>query len=245
MKNIYQQKEEEKQHFNLFKNLFTAFKIENEVHDDKPDFTFINDGKLIGVELANFYRDLTLHSASKSKQLEVSRDRLGDGLVEELKKFADKPFSLGVIFRDSHPIMPNKRKHLIDEWIPDCAEFILNNNRASYRIENHYQEGCWRYSAEILSVSLTVWPSMKHTFYNQNEGGLMPDLEYNQIQPLLLKHHEGLKKYKCCDEQWFVIFQGGRYSNWFDEVKIEKPITSDFDKVFILRDLRKELIELK
>ena len=48
-----------------------------------------------------------------------------------------------------------------------------------------------------------------------------------------------MDKYKICNEYWLVIRDGNYYAGSFNDVTIETPIQSKFDKVFIVRTREK------
>jgi hypothetical protein len=86
---------------------------------------------------------------------------------------------------------------------------------------------------------------MEYSFNSKSEGGVIRDLTLEYIQPILSQKEMKIKKFKPCDKYWLVIREGNYFAGSFSKLKIEIPIDTTFDKVFLIRTFIDELIELK
>ncbi len=77
------------------------------------------------------------------------------------------------------------------------------------------------------------------------QGGVVANMQLKHIEGILAKHEKQLIDYKPCKEYWFLIREGNYYAGRFDDVMIQVPIESKFDKVFIARTSKDVILELK
>ena len=97
---------------------------------------------------------------------------------------------------------------------------------------------------EIDSINFFHYPSLQTPFFSQSASGVMPDLTLQHLQVILNKKHEALMQYRHCHEHWLLIEEGTFLSDSFGDISIE-DFETDFQKVFLYRHAKGEIVELK
>ncbi len=54
-----------------------------------------------------------------------------------------------------------------------------------------------------------------------------------------------INDYKPCDQNWLIIREGNYYAGTFAEIEVSMPVSSLFNKVFLFRTNKNEVVVLK
>lgn len=232
-----------------FKEKYNSFPegelLQSEVGTN-PDFILTTDTKTIGIEVAEVFQDSHLDNHSHLKRDESVQDKFENLLLEAIQQHTDKHIALGVTLSSHHTLASNRMKELVKQCRPSCMEFIWNNEvRSHIRLSNHYYDLNHPLPDEVDEIFIMILPENIPSFNDQSQGGTVSNLELKHIEPTLIKHSKAMTKYKPCDEYWFVIREGNYHAGSFQEVIIDTPIHSKFNKVFLLRTKSDEVLELK
>ncbi len=73
----------------------------------------------------------------------------------------------------------------------------------------------------------------------------MPDFTFVNLTNMLKKKEKALVNYKKCDEHWLTICEGTDFYSYFKNVKIDKNVETEFERVELYRELSDEIIILK
>ena len=229
----------------FFKEHYEGFPDGELIQDESPDFVINDNGNIIGIEIAEVYQDSHIDAGSELKRQEVSENRFEKRLLNAIEKYTQKNIILSVDFSSHHSFSVNQIDGLVYQCTPHVLEFILNHDEGWTRIVNHPSMRRFPLPKEIDSIYIQLLSPDIPSFNAQSQGGTVSNLEYIHIEQTLLKHEKAMDKYKICNEYWLVIREGNYYAGSFNNVVIETPISSKFDKVFIARIREKKVVTLK
>jgi hypothetical protein len=220
-----------------------------------PDFVLTTaHGKRIGIELTEaFHR----HEA---KRRSAVKDQITDQLVESLRERLTFNFTFN-IFLDERPLKKATMKKLILQLTDICVrEFgtLANDNWGevehidfdlssldAIQADRILQQGYRNLPPGIGRMRIHRYDRLPYSYNSKSEGGLVPNLTLEIIQPLLTKKEGLLSQQPPLDENWLLIREGNYFTGTFDRVHIQGPISSSFRKVFLFRTTTQEVIELK
>lgn len=228
-----------------FKECYNGFPNGILIQDEMPDFTITDGNIIIGIEVAEVFQDSHLDTGSRLKRLESTEDKFEKSLLEILQKRGKKKIALGVSFSNHHTFTMKQINNLVEECLPHCLEFIWNHEKGNIRIINHPSVFRFPLPKEVNSIHIDILEPHIPSWNSNTQGGTVSNLELQHILPTLTKHQKAKAKYKPCTEYWMLIREGNYHAGSFQEVVIEIPIESEFDKVFIIRTREQKVIELK
>lgn len=232
---------EEENLLNSFRNLYPDFPSGDITHDDAPDFTITNSNYIVGIELTEIFQDLDRNKQSKLKQEEVIHNKIGNLVVENLRRFTDFEFHITIDFANSFRLKGKKIDNLIREFLVACAPEIFNVKEVG-----HVQIRDFRILPEgIQSIGLWYSPKFNYSTYLDSEGGIVSNFTDHHLKRILQEKEKAIIKYKSCNEFWLLIKEGNFYAGSLDEVLIKDEINTSFDKVLLYRIVDKKIIELK
>lgn len=249
-------KREEKLVLDKFKELYCDLPQGEFSHVDSPDFILVTlDRRKIGIELTQ-----AVHSKSAKRQ-SSSQIELTDLALKELVSQLPYHFSLSIKLIPGKGVPKPKRKQIVSATVAFCVnEFLDLQNRSFSRVEHvnvdldsilpevrnlMLNKGYRNLPEGIASISLLRYDEHGSSFNSASEAAFIPFFTFERLQERLSDKERKLPKYKPCDAYWLIIWQGAGITGYFKEVEFENPIQSKFDKVFLIRDFKHELITLK
>lgn len=231
----------EKNIWEKFKSLYHEFP-DGRIYDDheSPDYIIEAKKKKIGVEITQVFQD-SYKGHSKFKQLSSDGSLFTNQLIDLIDPFVSFKFIIDLSFNNSNHIKKSNKEGLLKKLQLLCIDrlkFLLNKQTV---VIDDYSI----LPKEIDEIWLTRFDNLDSSFNSQSEGGTVSDMYNYHINPILSKKDEKLKNYIECDEYWLIIGEGDYYAGTFMDVKLEKPVTSEFNKVFLLRRNTSELLKIK
>ena len=97
---------------------------------------------------------------------------------------------------------------------------------------------------EIDRIRLSHFKKQTFSYYSENEGGSVSDLTDTHLLYVIREKEKKLLKYKNCDEYWLLITEGNFHAGSFDNITASKIDKTSFDRIFLLREGKNELITL-
>lgn len=224
-----------------FQKLCNDFPQGELIHDESPDFTVEGDIR-IGIEIVEAFQDVTEeHTGSLLKGQENKHQKAGEALIAMIRRHTDRHFMINIQFSIHYDFAVNDIDELIKQCFVPCLEFIWNNEEGHTRL---YSDG-HRFPFPEQVDSIYIMMLKEDTVYCNGQAGWVSHLGIEHIQLLITKHENAMLKYKPCNEHWLLIREGNYYAGGFNDVKIDTPIQSTFDKVFLLRTRHDEILQLK
>ena len=106
-------------------------------------------------------------------------------------------------------------------------------------------QGYRKLPIEISTIAITRNDNITNSTHMESTFGVIPDFTDENLDKILAKKNNSLKKYKLCDEQWLLIIEGWDFYSYYQEINITKKITTCFDRVFMYRRFSSEVSMLK
>lgn len=231
---------EEKYILDRFKTCYHSFP-EGEINkSEKPDFIIKSNKKVIGIEITEIFQD-SHEGHSKYQQRSSDRHDFSNKIILELQKFVDFTFHISIDFNDFYHLKKSKEKELLTKTFKATVSHLIRlKNKQEFLIQDYK-----RLPEEIDSVRIGRYDGLDASFDEKPDGGVVSDMTEIHINSIISKKEEKLKHYKDCHEHWLLIKEGNYYAGTFSDIKIESPIISNFNKVFLFRINQSEVIELK
>jgi len=240
-----------------FRRSYLAFPSGKVVQEEPPMPDFVlttNEGKRIGIEVTEVF-----HSAEK-KQRSAVKNQLTQQVISRLEKLLAYKFTMNV-FPDERPIWKAKTNELVGEVVNICvAEFGALANDAWGEITHIdadlstcppkelgwiRQQGYRNLPSGIGRIRIHRYDGLTHSYTSQSEGGMVPHLTIDDIEPIVRKKESKLAGQPTLDDNWLLVREGNYYTGTFYEVLIPLPISSSFGRIFLYRTDSGEVIELK
>ena len=224
----------------IFRDLYADFPTGIIEKSESPDFVVSNKNIRIGIECVEVYQD-SFRGKSLLKEKSVFGEKFTDELIELIQKYIPFKFYIGIHFNDEYDYTSKRKRSLIDE-LTRIAIKELNylSNKQIVIIEDDNV-----LPVEIEELQLGRYDEMKNSYNRRPEGGVVYDFDEFHLMSLINKKEDKLDKYQKCDKHWLLIKEGDYFAGSFNNISINVDFKTRFDKVFLLRAMRKELVELK
>ncbi|UJH90285.1 hypothetical protein LZ575_15665 [Antarcticibacterium sp. 1MA-6-2] len=228
-------------YLNRFKELYENFPPGEIIKSEQPDFIVQSNDSKIGIEITEIFQDTHLEGYSKFQKLSSDRHFFTNELISQIQNFVSFPFHMGIGFNDFKLIKRQKKDLILNKaFCATIKHILILENKQSVIIEDFDM-----LPEEINSIQIGRFDGLKESYDVMPEGGAVSIIENIHINNILNKKHRKLGKYQICSEQWLLIREGNYYAGSFAEIKVSEPITTLFDKLFILRSNYNKIIELK
>lgn len=235
------QEQEEQWIFDSFIKLYTDEAISKYTKAESPDFIMELKNRRVGLELTEIFQD----SGERFSELQrKSSDwkTFTEDFITELQPRINFKFMVGIHFSSFHSIKKSEKKLLISKLVTICAPKLIKlQNKENLDID--YYDGV---PEQVDLLHFLRYDGLSESMNYQPEGGTVRELTSEQLQTIIDKKQKKLPTYLTCDEYWLLIREGNYYAGSFSD-EIEKPLVvhSAFDKVFLFRTKKNELIALK
>lgn len=257
---IIKQNKEQRQ-LEVFKESF------HEIHDaeiclienDPPDGYLKSNNKKISIELTEIFWDEDKDGINKKEQESLSQ-QIVDIAKKKYEELGLPPLYTSISFIDQFglnkfneitKLTPSDKESLSDYLVSKIGEFLPIENEEMIEIPIYDEFGNRIINEKIDSIWISRSQALDENCWTTSGGGCIPDITYDKLNRIIQKKNKGLNKYKNdFDESWLVIVEywndiSGYYGFRFIDEFLEKKFQSQFDRVFILRSRRREIIELK
>lgn len=247
--------ESERQAIETLKQKYTGFPKGEIRFTDRPDYIVRDEGKTIGIEITQ-----AVHSP-KAKMISNEQKLFTDLVIDKLINLLPFHFSLTVDLDSSIGIPKAKKDSIAAQVANVCAlEFSSLEDVSHAELENEETDfltldpsirehlkamGLRNLPKGVKGISIFRCDAHNSSFNSAAEAGFIPRFTKEKLVEILADKHEKLKRYQICDEFWLVIWQGGGLTGYFKEINFDKPISTTFDKVFIVRGFENDFIILK
>lgn len=228
--------------FSKFQKAYHEFPSGEVVHADKPDF-IIEGSRRIGVEITRMFQDHFNQSGSMLKLVEEYQRKVLMSLTELLRQNKMPHCVVSIDLGDSR--FPSKiHPH---EVARSCAADIVRRTKSEVstdfpiNVENYGQ----------LPIVVKSWELIFHSglsdyYPMETANAIGKEINNDNLQYILNKKELAKKKFTTCDIYWLVINVGSFASDYYPEISVKMDqIATSFDKVFVLKYLESEIIELK
>lgn len=248
-------RQEEIHVINTFREMYKNFPIGNLEHPDKPDFIVIDGSKRIGIETTQ-----VVHS-KKAKQISSEQVNFTDLVISKLIHLLPFHFSLSIDLLTDIGVSKSKKEQIATDVANFCVgEFstLEDTKHADAEhvdfdfatgdlwIRNHlFEMGFRNLPKGVKSISIFRCDAHGSSFNSKSEASFIPRFSKEKLAEVLKEKEIKLQSYKPCDECWLIIWQGWGITGYFKDIQFETPISSTFDKVFILRNAQNDIIPLK
>jgi hypothetical protein len=236
------QVQEEQWIFDSFIRLYSDETISKYTKAEAPDFIIDLGNRKVGLELTEIFQDSGEKKDSELQRRSSDRKTFTEDFIAELQPRMNFNFMVGIHFRRLHSIKKSEKKHIISKLVTICAPKLAKlQNKENLEID--YSDGV---PEQIQTLNFLRYDGLRESMNSQPEGGAVGELTSELLQTIIDKKQKKLPTYLPCDEYWLLIREGNYYAGSFSD-EIEKPliICSAFDKVFLLRTKKNELISLK
>lgn len=241
--------------FEKFRELYTSLPEGKPQYRDMPDVIYTTkEGKTKGIEITECYYNESL-KASSEFTFKFNRE-----IIDNITEDYEYSFILDIELNKEHPIKSKFRESIIKEVRDICAkEFSNLNPMESRKLENigeietfddHMKEwilnfGYRHLPTSIATITMTRVDQLKQPYYIEGAFGVVPTFDNAILNKILKCKEKSLQLYKKCDENWLLISEGSDFHSYFSDIDLSDKIVSNFDKIFLYRILRSQVLQLK
>ncbi|KUJ53494.1 hypothetical protein AR685_03660 [Chryseobacterium sp. JAH] len=202
---------------------------------DAPDVTYrLPSGKIIGIEITEAVYD-EKSIGSREGQIKFNYD-----VIEKLKDELPFKFVIDITLNTKIKLKQNNRKLVIENLKKFCVkEFASLNSYETIHFENLeldwsdlnneikkqlLAQGYRKLPIEISTIAITRNDNITNSTHMESTFGVIPDFTDENLDKILAKKNNSLKKYKLCDEQWLLIIEGWDFYSYYQEINITKKL---------------------
>ena len=219
-----------------------------------PDVIYTtNLGKTIGIEITECYYNEFLKASSEFTF------KFNKEVINNIEEDFEYPFILDIELNHENPIKLKFRNSIIKDLRKICVkEFSKLNPRESKKLENIGEiesfgqvkelllsSGYRHLPESILSITMTRVDGIEKSFHLETTAGVVPSFNDEILNKIIKSKEKRLLKYKKCDENWLLICEGIDFYNYFSDIDLKDKIVSDFNKIFLYRQLHSQVVQLK
>jgi hypothetical protein len=219
---------------------------------ESPDFILHTDSGDVGVEITG------LLEPDKKERSSV-KSNLTDQVIDLLTEKLPFPFILDIQFdaisksRQENSIRVKKLSDIFEQIAKDLEnhqqiEFFKFDSLVTdfpEHIQNRIlQDGHMNLPEGVIRISITREDFLNQSYNSQREGGLVPDLTFDRIQEAINNKDKKVGEYKTMNEQWLVLEEGNGIAGRYTNMPTNETFETLFDRIFIVRIIDNDLIEL-
>jgi hypothetical protein len=237
----FMNKTEETSILQRFRKNYSDFPVGEITQPNNPDFMVQSDS-VLGIEITQLFKDQFSSTGSSLREKEVFKRNVLDNIVSLLNTSTFPKCVLSIEFNDSLFTKKLDPRALalkcFDSIISETVHFA---NEGPYEVEN-----LGALPDIIESYSVFINNNIESTEYVETAGTTLPRLTNEYVQYILDKKEKAKTRYSYCDLYWLIIKEGSFEADSFSEIQIDKSqLKTSFDKVFVIRQSKSEIIELK
>ncbi|MFH4967466.1 hypothetical protein V8G61_04600 [Gaetbulibacter sp. M240] len=232
----------EKSVFEKFKKSYVNFPSGEIEHIDKPDF-IIHSKEKIGIEITQIFKDdFKSEKGSVLKSFEETTKRVSRELLNLLIEKQIPKCCINIHLNVKEFPIKKSPKEIAKIFLTDILKnIILDNKNYILEITNN-----GHLPNVIDSYDIIFNEKIKSHEYIESYSAIGGIIDNLKIQNILDKKEDSKKSFSKCDKFWLVIKSGELSSDYFPTIQIDKEkLNTTFDKIFILKFLENEIIEIK
>jgi hypothetical protein len=227
------------------------------IENDPPDGMIQIGDKNVAIELTQVFWDEDADGVNKKAQESIA-DKIMDLAVTKYRRLNLPPLQVNVSFVDRYGFNKKDNERLFSTDKEDLSDYILEkvikylpvSTEAFVEVPecNNYLEQA--FNSKIHHIYISRISELEENCWAANGAGIIPRITFEKINEAIQKKNNGLVNYKnLYDQTWLVIIEdwnglSGYFNFRGSEELLKRVYKSDFDRTFILRSRRKELIEL-
>jgi hypothetical protein len=211
---------------------------------EPPDFIIDTGNESIAVEITQVHNQKGQNENFPPAQKHAAEDQI----LENAQKlfFLRNSIPLHVRFSFANNIILNeKQRQSLSSKISDIIEFEMQGKDFDKPFSFSLKEDLPK---ELLYISCYYFPNITGVSWYSAKGRLVPNLSKNEILNIISEKERKMKRYiDSVDKAILVIAEGIIPNSWFDKIETfeENELVSHFDKIFIIRYISNQLVELK
>lgn len=254
------QKEAEGSQISLFKKLFESDSVVNFklIENDPPDAECFVDGKRIAIELTELIWDLDVDGINK-KAHESTGEMIVDMARIEYEKLSLPPIHVKVSFNDNYGLIKDgknlqlystDKKRLSSYIFKMIIEYIPEEAYKPTMVPEYNENWERIMDDKISNIIITKLDVLDENCWVTGGAALVPILTYEKLHDPIKAKERKIDTYRNrFDEVWLVIVEGwSELAGYFDFRNLDeiqkKCVRSEFNRVFVIRSNKSELIEL-
>lgn len=254
-------KNREKAQLEVFQESFIEIQeaVIHQVQNDPPDSYFLLNDKKISIELTEIIWDKDKDGVNKKEQ-ESLANQIVQIAERKYEKLGLPPLYTSISFIDQYGLLkwgdvtiltPTDKEKLSDYIVQKVIEFTPHQMDELIEVPLWNESGDRLMDEKIDSLYISKHEYLDSNCWTTSGGECIPDITYEKLDSIIQKKNIALLKYKNnFNESWLVIVEywddiSGYFGFRFIDEFLEKSFKSQFDRVFILRSRRREIIELK
>ena len=227
-----------------FKSLYKGFPAGKVLKSESPDFIINTDKKKIGIEITRIY-NLKEQGERFSPQ---ERFSIEEKIIEKVRiDFLQRTkIPLHVVFHFADRFnLSRKDVELISKRI-GCT---IEKSVTEYDLNFHFNLTINNDLPDFVHyININYFPTVTDSSWYSAKSKFLPNLTKDQIKEAVYGKEQKIIDYKRkVDKVFLLIIEGLVPESWFDKVE-EIPKTelgNSFEKIFIMRNLENQLIEIK
>lgn len=231
--------DQEKYAFNKFLELYKKLPMGEK--SESPDFLIKTDNGTIGVELTEIINERT--KEYEPAQIYSLEGKITEHAKNEFTKLTKKKLLVSIEFRDNLRMNNGRIKELGQE----IAQLLYN--QTLYLPDN---ELCYNGEVkgilprELSLISFDVAPLLNELIWQPIRQKFIENLEAKHLNKVIEKKEKLISVYRTKADKIFLLMTKGFIPNsWYGDFIDRRIKDSQFDKVFLLRIMTNELIELQ
>lgn len=205
-----------------------------------PDIVFVEEGRRIGVELT---RSVTNQEARRTED-EVEK------IVGEAKRRFEAaggpPLLVGLFWKDGTRPRRSSRVQIADD-----LTVLVKKHQPDVGCEAQLGWGEISDSLQsfVYRVDICRWPGLRHGLWQAPKATGVLKRNTAEIEERLAAKEKHVAKYReYCEEVWLLVYaESHKHSSWWQlpSETAEAVYSSRFDRVFVLADWPRRVIELR
>jgi hypothetical protein len=227
--------------------------------EERPDFRLRIGNKTIGIEITVAQRSIADGKFSAQK-IEAAQNGFATDLQQDMRPAL--PIIVTLAFNDEMAVEQKSAKAALSVIIRKIEEITRSMEPRSSVLMVRTEDKVLHYPNAFVCPEMPEF-LQNIGFYNDGQdfsavtasrGSILENFTEEHLNPILQKKHKALKAlngYRPCDEHWLVIVSGlvppillakerptvlsPSSATNFADVKIARPIRSDFDRVYFFR----------
>jgi hypothetical protein len=236
------QKAREEKFLHHFKDLFKQFPEGKIEASETPDFIVnLEGGAKLGIELVELFPNTTLEEKAHLKLTKIE---------SEIVKFAKQEFEssfginlmISLSFDSNLRCSKSNRKRFAKSVSDDVYKCYcsITNEKVSFRIfDKSYLK------TQYLDRVFIHTKKIQNGLWDSGHGAELRDLQYHELSSMIVSKEEGLSRIRLrVKDAWLLVIEPHDMLN-FDDIDLFEVIDTQFDKVFLLRVILDEIVEVK